>query len=999
MKTTSPERTLARQTLFRSVPILILAATLSSAAAAGDVKLSGPVLYGATGGDVERFAWDATGTRIVYLAQQNGQDLCELFSAPAGGGPGDVVQLSPTLVSGGGVQPDFAITPDGQRVVFRADRTVNEKFQVFSVPIDGSAPATRLSDQFPDAHSDVVGFVIAPDSQQIVYRANHPSTSVFELYSAAITGAGDPVRLSAGVAATAFTITPDSSTVVFHGSRLYSVPIDGSAAATELNGPLVTGGHVNSFRLAADGVHAVYRATQDSPTLWEGYAVRVDGSAPAVKLNGPIVLGGDVLDVVVSPLGDTALYYADQDVAGQGKLYSLPIDGSASPLELHATLPAHASIQADFKIRPAGDRVLYRVDGPVDDQYDLVTVPLDGSGVPTAVNGALPAGGDVASFGLTPDGGRVVYLADAEVDGRVELYSAPSDGSGAPVKLNQALAGGGRVTEFAIRADGARVAFVADPGDGERRLYSAPIDGGAVLQHSEDAGPEGGGVVTGVLLPGGHAVYLADPERVDTFELFAVVADGVSAPHTVNGELYPSPVVSDVDKFLVSPTGEHVIFSGDYDVDSRCELYSVALSPLGSRVKLNGPLPFGSFLSSSFLFTPDGSRVLYITDRLYSVPAGGGVSTQLSDGFTLPVLTADGQHAVYKSGSALYSVPVDGSSPPLLLTPPSMSVIAWVLSPDGLTVVVSAAGGVHRAPLDGSQVTVRLTPVVGGNLAISPDGNWVIFKVGNDLYSTPMAGVDASVKLNGPSLQGPMMGHAVTPDSSSVVYLARELSVSQELLRVPIDGSAPPVRVNSALPPGGNLASDQIQFSPDGTRVLYRADAVVDEVYDLYVAALGGGSPPVQITELAVSRSILDFKVVAPDRVLYRANPDLIEAYELFSARLSGVGDPLLLHPFLGPVQDVEDGFSSNGQWVVFRADLDTVDRIDCYAVPANGDAAPRRLNGPLVDLGTVTEVRLPSAGDFAFYRASQDTFGAFELYMSRLPSNRFVEAPPRIPR
>ena len=51
------------------------------------------------------------------------------------------------------------------------------------------------------------------------------------------------------------------------------------------------------------------------------------------------------------------------------------------------------------------------------------------------------------------------------------------------------------------------------------------------------------------------------------------------------------------------------------------------------------------------------------------------------------------------------------------------------------------------------------------------------------------------------------------------------------------------VKLNTALPFGGDVDSYGFQFSPDGSRVLYRADQETDNVLELYSVAAGGGTP------------------------------------------------------------------------------------------------------------------------------------------------------------
>ena len=54
---------------------------------------------------------------------------------------------------------------------------------------------------------------------------------------------------------------------------------------------------------------------------------------------------------------------------------------------------------------------------------------------------------------------------------------------------------------------------------------------------------------------------------------------------------------------------------------------------------------------------------------------------------------------------------------------------------------------------------------------------------------------------------------------------------------------AGPVKLNTALPSGGDVFEYGLQFSPDGSRVLYLADQETYGVNEIYSVAAGGGTP------------------------------------------------------------------------------------------------------------------------------------------------------------
>ena len=88
-----------------------------------------------TGGDPER---------VVYRVGRTVQGGHKLFSAPAQGSSAQAVEISPPLVTGGGVDGHFEIA--GNRVAYTADATTNGKRELLSVPITGGA-STRLDRQ------------------------------------------------------------------------------------------------------------------------------------------------------------------------------------------------------------------------------------------------------------------------------------------------------------------------------------------------------------------------------------------------------------------------------------------------------------------------------------------------------------------------------------------------------------------------------------------------------------------------------------------------------------------------------------------------------------------------------------------------------------------------------------------------------------------------------------------------------------------------------------
>jgi len=122
-------------------------------------------------------------------------------AAASAGPPGMPDQLNGPLPAGGNVSSglfdlDVVVSADSSRVIYRADQDTDEVFELYSVPIGGGTP-TKLNGALAaggDVNSDL-DFVVSPDSTRVIYRADQDTNDVFELYSVPIDG-GTPTKLN-----------------------------------------------------------------------------------------------------------------------------------------------------------------------------------------------------------------------------------------------------------------------------------------------------------------------------------------------------------------------------------------------------------------------------------------------------------------------------------------------------------------------------------------------------------------------------------------------------------------------------------------------------------------------------------------------------------------------------------------------------------------------------------------------------------------------------------
>ncbi|HEX6885095.1 MAG TPA: hypothetical protein VF530_17105 [Planctomycetota bacterium] len=883
------------------------------------------------------------------------------------------------------------ISPDQGRVVYSA--TSSSGWGLYSARIDGDRAPALLS---PVLAGLVWDFALSPDGRRAVFVADEVPNAI-EIFSAPIDGRSAPVKLNRPLAAGGdvdhgqFRISPRSERVVFRSeAKLYSAPIDGRSSAVELEGTLVALG----FEISPGGRRVVYLADPATGGATELYSVPIDGRAAAVRLNGVVAPAGDVQRFEISPDGARVLYLASEDGDAERELRSVPITGRSGSVPLS---PVTSTDWPGFS--PDGQRVVFA--SLERWRTDLYSVSLaDGSGI-RLPGRSRPNAGPLPLFQFARDG-SVVYV---ESFGRgpyfVELLQVALDGNSAPVALAGPFPSGGLCStngEPLALATGNRVLMRADLGPGVNELLSVPLAG------PRDVRRLNGPLVTDYIVAdvtslrigprGGRAAFTVRVGQGEDEhdELFSVGLDS----HPLPIRLFGRPAVRILGLEL-SADGRHVAFrTGDGD-EYRSELYGARADVRGPVVQLNDPTT--SPRVGAFRFTADGQLVVFVAhqdqderEELRAAPIGGGAEIELSGalvagGSVGPFeLTPDGSRAVYRAdqrtaGTAeLFSVPTDGSATPVVLSGPLVAGgdvrSGFQLSPDGRTVVYAAdqeddeVVALYRVPADGSAPPRRLdrAPIDGGDVLDS---------------------------------------FRITPDGRRVLYLAdRAVDEAFELYAVPSDASAGPVRLSGTLVAGGDVQPD-FEVAPDGQCVVYRADAAEDQRFELYAAPLDGSTAPRRLNEPLVAGGdvlgALSYQPrplrFTPDsaRVVYRADAAVDERVELFSVPLDGSARPLPIAGAQAAGADVlaEFELTPDGASALYLADALADGRFELFTAPLAFPQAACRLSGPLVPGGDVVALHSASAlvpfalapgGEAVVYVADQDTDEVFELYLVLLP-------------
>lgn len=522
----------------RSVLLLVALALAGPMGGAQVTRLNGTLV---SGGNVTGFVISPDGQRVVYLADAEEDQRFELYSAPRSGATA-AVKLNPTLLAGTDVDR-FAIAPDGARVVFTVSGP--GAGQLYSVPLAGGTALRldpisldRLQIELDGIRGGRVAFTVTDD---VVGSAENARN----LYSAPLDGSAPAVRLNNalgghtsnpventfGVSATR--LHPDGARIGFTLAHMTSqngtwiAPLDGSAPALKVVGTtrlfweltadhLIQHDYPNSGNLSSRRLDLTQPLTQIAPgisalpfpdlvihpvtgeVVFLGFpsaqsrlVSAVPGGERAPWILDAAPAGLSVRDTSLTPSGGDAAYVADAGPGFPTRLFTLRWPSGGAGPRYRASEPRVAEIGAllppaiepldaagSFLIAPDGKNVVFKAvtSGSVVELYGART---RGRTPPVRLNGTLVPGGNVLASAsgataselrprISSDGQRVVYAADQETDEVLELFEAPIDGHRAPTRVNAPLVTGGDALSslgrpaFELTPDDGAVVYLAD---------------------------------------------------------------------------------------------------------------------------------------------------------------------------------------------------------------------------------------------------------------------------------------------------------------------------------------------------------------------------------------------------------------------------------------------------------------------------------------------------------------------------------------------------------
>lgn len=338
---------------------------------------------------------------------------------------------------------------------------------------------------------------------------------------------------------------------------------------------------------------------------------------------------------------------------------------------------------------------------------------------------------------------------------------------------------------------------------------------------------------------------------------------------------------------------------------------------------------------------------------------------------------------------------------------PESGVVTVVgnLAPAGTVVYLADQDddGVFELYLASSGAKLNGPLTAGGNVTsftLTPDKSSVVYRADQttdevfELYRVNVATPGVSQKLNGTLIPpgGDVMSFSITPDGSSVIYLAdQQTDQVFQVYRVLFSTPQSSTLLNPALASGRTVT--QFAVTPDSAGVVYIADETTNNVDELYQVAFSNPLVSMKLNSTLTSGgNVIDF-VITPNSgfVVYLADQTTDGVFQLYRAQASvaGSGSVTPLNGTLVTGGNVTRfAVTPNSAAVIYRADEDVDNIFNLYRVEFSNPQASVQLNGALTAGGNVsTSFAIAPNGLVAVYRADQRILGVEELYSVALTS------------
>lgn len=351
------------------------------------------------------------------------------------------------------------------------------------------------------------------------------------------------------------------------------------------------------------------------------------------------------------------------------------------------------------------------------------------------------------------------------------------------------------------------------------------------------------------------------------------------------------------------------------------------------------------FLASSRRFGEPGEPPFELAGPVHGFSIfGSGIDFEI---------TGDSRRVVYEASADpdaendLWSVAIDGSSPPVRLNPAlqtNESISDWEVTEDGQQVVIELG---------------RVGPDALLRVAIDAVGGATTLDEGDSIRSYLFPAASGNPRL--------------------LYFIDTDNDNQLETLTIYLSSTLPFPIWAGELPSTTNIGS--LAFSPDGDTVVLEADLQTNEVVELWSIRTDSANSFHKLSQSLVSGGdVIDFELSSDGRAVFLADAEVDERFELWSAPIDDSAAPIKLSGTLISGGDVRL-LRVAGEWAAYIADAAVDERDELWSVAADGHEAPTRRSATVPAGRDVTSFRFTPSGSRIVYRANLGPVDRFDLH------------------
>lgn len=453
-------------------------------------------------------------------------------------------------------------------------------------------------------------FSISPDDSKIIYIAQKNSSITPEAYVVSEDGSNDQ-KVSGSIVAggQVWRVGITNTKAIIHGDletdnkyELWSVNFDGTSK-TKISGAMVSGGGVYIFNtkwvLSADNSKVIFIADKTVDNVDELWSVNLDGTG-LTKLSGVLVSNGDVQSLYSQ--SNNTIFQADKDTDTVNEYYLAKNDGS-SLFKLHPALSAGGTAKIYFPETTTSDRLITFVSTNGTAAKELYSIKTDGTDL-KVISVALGANDSISDIVRSYINDWVIYSVYNSSTYIKKIYRCNSDGSNT-ILLNDNSSGS--LELFGItRDDKSLIVTDFDEDNFSEKVYFLDsVNFNKVLNGYYPSHPDG--VIDNMELLPNNQLLLKN-----NCSLYEIKTNPMS-----NVDLLPwRQSNSCFDNIWTGNISNHVITSGDFETDTKKELFLIRNGNNTSKEKINSTV-ISSITTQAI--SNNRTHVVYIGD---SVAAG-----------------------------------------------------------------------------------------------------------------------------------------------------------------------------------------------------------------------------------------------------------------------------------------------------------------------------------------------------------------------------------------